>query len=83
MSVTPMRYVYVLQSRRDPTRHYVGRTSDVAQSLATDNSGGSIHRRRSTWQLNALVTFRTEELAVKFEKFLKSGSGRGLASQFF
>ena len=84
MSVGPMRFVYVLQSLRDPAKHYVGRTSDVAQRLATHNSGGSIHTASNRpWQLNAVIQFRTEEQAINFEKYLKSGSGRAFAKSYF
>lgn len=84
MSAVPMRFVYVLQSMRNPDKHYVGRTSDVAQRLAAHNSGGSIHTAlHRPWQLNVVIQFRTEELAINFEKFLKSGTGRGLAKAYF
>ena len=84
MSVVPMRFVYVLQSMRDPAKRYVGRTSDVAQRLAAHNSGGSIHTAFGRpWQLSVVIQFRTEELAINFEKYLKSGSGRGFAKAHF
>jgi predicted GIY-YIG superfamily endonuclease len=84
MRVVPMRHVYVLQSVRTPSKHYVGRASDVAQHLATHNSGGSVQTASDRpWQLSAVITFRTEELAVRFEKYLKSGSGRAFADQYF
>ena len=84
MSVVPMRFVYVLQSMRDPAKHYVGRTSDVAQRLATHNTGGSVHTAfNRPWQLNVVIQFRTEALAINFEKYLKSGSGRAFAKTHF
>jgi putative endonuclease len=84
MSVVPMRFVYVLQSVRDPAKHYVGRTSDVAQRLATHNTGGSVHTAfNRPWQLNAVIQFRTEALAINFEKYLKSGPGRAFAKTHF
>jgi putative endonuclease len=84
MNVVPMRCVYVLQSRRNPDKHYVGRAADVAQRLATHNSGGLIQTAfNRPWQLNVVMTFRTEESAIKFEKFLKSASGRGFAKEHF
>ena len=79
-----MRFVYVLQSMRDPAKHYVGRTSDVAQQLATHNTGGSVHTAFSRpWQLNVVIQFRTEAMAINFEKYLKSGSGRAFAKTHF
>jgi predicted GIY-YIG superfamily endonuclease len=79
-----MKCVYVLQSVRNPSRLYVGRTSDIPQSLATHNSGGSMHTASNRpWQLNVVVTFRTEEMATRFERYLKSGSGRAFAQEHF
>jgi putative endonuclease len=84
MAGVPMRFVYVLQSVRDSSKHYVGRTSDVAQRLAMHNSGGSIHTASNRpWQLNVVIQFRTEELAIQFEKYLKSVSGRAFANTHF
>ena len=35
------RFVYLLHSESDPTRHYVGVTADVDERLDWHNSGGS------------------------------------------
>jgi putative endonuclease len=79
-----MRCVYVLQSLRNPARHYVGRTADIAQCLAAHNSGASIRTAfNRPWQLNVVISFRTDELALRFEKYLKSGSGRAFAKEHF
>ncbi len=78
------RFVYILRSLVDPTRYYVGLTSDVARRLETHNSGGSIHTiANRPWQLVAAIEFSNVETAVKFERYLKSGSGRAFAKRHF
>ena len=78
------RFVYVLRSLIDPTRYYVGLTSDVARRLETHNSGGSIHTvANRPWQLVAAIEFSNVESAVTFERYLKSGSGRAFAKRHF
>lgn len=64
-----------------PTRHFVGLTSDVVRRLETHNSGGSVHTAaKRPWQLVAAIEFSNVEGAVKFERYLKSGtsSSRGV-----
>lgn len=48
------------------------------------NSGASMYTRElKPWQLVASVEFASEQSAVKFEKYLKSGSGRAFAKRHF
>ena len=78
------RFVYVLRSLSKPARHYTGLTSNVQQRLISHNKGASIHTVADRpWQINVVLEFRTEELAVKFEEYLKSGSGRAFAKKHF
>ena len=78
------RFVYILRSVVDPTRYYAGLTSDVARRLETHNSGGSIHTvANRPWQLVAAIEFSNVDSAVKFERYLKSGSGRAFAKRHF
>jgi predicted GIY-YIG superfamily endonuclease len=80
----PKRLVYVLESLISPSRHYVGLTSDVTERLAAHNSGGcpSTSRHRP-WKVLAAVEFADPALAARFEKYLKSGSGRAFAKRHF
>jgi len=78
------RVVYILRSLIAPTRHYVGLTSDVARRLEVHNSGGSIHTvANRPWQLVAAIEFSNTDSAVRFERYLKSGSGRAFAKRHF
>ena len=63
---------------------YVGSTSDVAHRVATHNSGGAqftAHYR--PWTLLVSIEFPSEQAALRFERYLKSGSGRAFANRHF
>ena len=78
------RFVYILQSDCDPAPHYTRVTSNVESRLEWHNhgpSGRTVQHR--PWSLLVVVEFRTEEAAVRFEKYLKSGSGRAFAKRHF
>lgn len=84
MHDSPRRFVYILRSEADPARHYVGVTSDVRQRLEWHNHGPGGHTVHSRpWSLVVAVEFRTQSAAARFEKYLKSGSGRAFATRHF
>lgn len=75
-SVTEKRFVYVIQSESAATQHYVGLTWNVVTRLAAHNAGESPHTRRyRPWRLVVAMAFSTEQKALAFERYLKSGSG--------
>ncbi len=74
------RFVYVLRSDSDPGRHYVGSTSEVENRLEWHNHGPCGHtREHRPWALVVILEFSGEGEAVRFEKYLKTGSGRVFA----
>jgi predicted GIY-YIG superfamily endonuclease len=78
------RFVYVLRSEFDPSRHYVGLTADVDERLRWHNegpSGQTVFNR--PWKVVVAVEFLEEGKAVAFERYLKSGSGRAFAKRHF
>ena len=78
------RFVYILRSDTDPSRHYVGVTTDVDERLQCHNYGPSGHTvANRPWSVVASLEFPTENDAVRFEKYLKSGSGRAFAKRHF
>ena len=78
------RFVYVLRSAADPAHHYVGVTSDVDNRLEWYNHGPCGHTvEHRPWSLVVVVEFPTEEQALRFERYLKSGSGRAFARRHF
>ena len=80
----PRRFVYVLRSDVDPNRHYVGLTSDVERRLHWHNtapSGVTVHNR--PWSLVVSLEFADAAIAARFERYLKTGSGRAFAARHF
>ena len=80
----PKTIVYMLRSDRDPSRHYTGLTSDFDRRLQWHNAGQNVDTARDRpWSLVISFQFSSETLARKFEKYLKSGSGRESAQRHF
>jgi predicted GIY-YIG superfamily endonuclease len=78
------RIVYVLRGVTDADRYYVGLTSDVAARLADHNAGRCPHTARGRpWRLHVTIEFDEESTASRFERYLKSGSGRAFARRHF
>lgn len=78
------RFVYILRTDAEPSRHYVGITNDVAARLEWHNGGPGGHTRSCRpWSLVVSMEFSSERDAVAFEKYLKSGSGRAFAKRHF
>ena len=77
-------FVYVLRSDVKPERHYVGLTADTAERIAAHNVGQSVHTASDRpWSLVVSMEFRDEQVARRFEHYLKSGSGRVFAKRHF
>jgi predicted GIY-YIG superfamily endonuclease len=76
MATSPQRTVYVLKNTDTPPRYYIGRTSDLAGRLVVHNKGGCPHTaKHRPWYIDFIAKFADERRAVRFEKYLKSGSG--------
>ena len=77
-------FVYILRSDTHPDRHYVGLTSDVERRLEWHNTGPSgvtiVHR---PWSRVVSLRFADATTAARFERYLKSGSGRAFAKRHF
>jgi putative endonuclease len=72
-----VHYVYLLRSISHPDKIYVGLTDDLGRRLETHNAGRSPHTAKyGPWEIVAVVGLVNRELAVRFESYLKSGSGR-------
>jgi putative endonuclease len=84
MEGTGQRFVYVLRSERDPSRHYVGRTGSVADRLRWHNQGPTGHIcAQRPWRILVAMEFADGSTAARFERYLKSGSGRAFAKRHF
>ena len=72
-----MYYTYLLRSESHPTETYIGSTSDLRKRLSAHNSGKSPHTKNFIpWRLLFYAAFPDKPPAEKFERYLKSGSGR-------
>ena len=76
------RIVYILRSDADPRRHYVGTTNDLTSRLESHNGRPCGHTKaHRPWSILVSMEFRSERDAVRFEAYLKSGSGRAFAKR--
>jgi putative endonuclease len=80
----PKRFVYIITSTIKGATYYVGVTSDVAARLAAHNAGLNVHTSpHRPWRTLVVIEFDEEAPALKFEKYLKTGSGREFARRHF
>jgi putative endonuclease len=75
--VTPLqRIVYVLKNSENPPRYDTGLTCDLRGRLEAHNAGRcSQTAKHRPWSVDVVIKFADERRALKFEKYLKSGSG--------
>ena len=79
-----MYFVYSIQSEASPDHYYVGVTTNIDQRIQEHNSGKSIHTNKfAPWRLLVYVAFTDKSKAQKFERYLKTGSGRGFCLRHF
>lgn len=77
-------YVYILVSEMNPELHYTGRTRNLNARLAKHNLGGCIHtEKHKPSKIEMAVPFRSEATARRFERYLKTGSGREFVRRHF
>ncbi len=62
----------------------MGYTLDVEQRLRDHNCGNSPHTAKYIpWKLEVFIAFNEKGVALDFEKYLKSHSGRAFAKKRF
>lgn len=77
-------FVYVLKTGEGIRRYYIGLTSDVSKRLEWHNAGRCPHTAKyGPWSIHVVVEFTDEPHAARFERYLKSGSGRAFAKRHF
>jgi len=75
-------YAYILESQNFPHHYYVGFTEDLQSRLKSHNNGQVAHTsKHRPWRIKTAVAFTNREKALKFEKYLKSPSGRAFAKK--
>ena len=76
--------VYIIRSDSDPSCHYTGITNDVQARLKWHNHGPCGHTvNHRPWSLVVSMEFPSEREAARFEKYLKTGSGRAFTKRHF
>jgi putative endonuclease len=79
-----MFYVYILQSLSYPEHHYIGSTQDLKKRLEDHNSGDTAHTAQfKPWKILTYHAFSDLEKAQRFERYLKTGTGRAFAKKHF
>lgn len=79
-----MFYTYILQSKNNPERHYIGYTDDLKRRLKEHNTGKCKYSSKyAPWTIKSYFAFQTKKIALNFELYLKSGSGRTFAKKHF
>jgi predicted GIY-YIG superfamily endonuclease len=69
------RFVYIINSRKDPSRYYTGLTSNVKSRLADYNNGHCRHTAKARpWSVVVVIAFADARRALEFDRYLKSGS---------
>ncbi len=77
-------YTYILESKENPKRHYIGSTLNLKPRILDHNSGKCQHTCKfKPWKIIGAIWFSAPERAIAFEKYLKSGSGRTFARKHF
>ena len=83
-SMPNFHYVYILVDEATGTHFYIGSTEDLKSRLAKHNKGDVPHTAKfCPWKVETYIAFDSEEKAVAFECYLKSGSGHAFAKRHF
>ena len=76
--------VYLLRSRSDPRRKYVGLTESLDNRLAEHNAGKSPHTSKFVpWECVTAIWSADHAKAEASEAYLKHGSGHAFANRHF
>ena len=76
------RYVYIIKNTANPPCYYTGLTSDPVERLKAHNQLNGHHTSgRGPWRIDVLLEFADESRAVRFERYLKTGSGQAFANR--
>lgn len=79
-----MHFVYLLKSISHPEQLYIGYTNNLKARLRTHNLKQSPHTAKfAPWEIQACFGFKERDKALKFEDYLKTGSGKAFAKNRF
>ena len=76
-----MHYIYIIQSQKDKST-YIGLTADLKARLKEHNRGNSTHTSsKIPYKIIWYCAFSKKPVAIKFEQYLKQGSGFAFAKK--
>jgi predicted GIY-YIG superfamily endonuclease len=79
-----MYYVYILQSIGRPDVIYRGYSANLVKRITRHNKGDcKFTRKYKPWRLVCYFAFADKNIAISFEKYLKSGSGKAFLKKRF
>jgi len=79
-----MYYVYILRSKINPEKTYIGFTHDLRKRLEEHNNGESRYTNMfKPWKVETYVCFTSKKKAEDFELYLKTGSGSSFSVRHF
>ena len=77
-----MYVVYVLKMSN--AQLYVGYTNNLTRRLQEHNNGYVLYTKRyKPWKIETYIAFHNQDLAINFEKYLKTSSGKVLLNRRF
>jgi putative endonuclease len=77
-------YVYILTSETNKKAHYSGITRNLNARLTEHNRGKCPYTaKHKPWKIETAIAFRSEVKARRFERYLKTGSGREFSRRHF
>jgi len=73
-----MHCVYILKSKKDGSKYYVGLTNNLKRRLSQHNDvpTNSYTIKHAPWKIETYIAFEKKEGAEQFEIYLKSPSGK-------
>ena len=75
-------YVYILQSKVNTDRFYIGFTENIENRLKDHNSGKDPHTSKyKSWRIKTAIAFTDRQKALDFERYPKTKSGRAFAKK--
>ena len=84
MDKSTFYYVYLLRSDANPKKHYTGVTVNLERRLSKHNAGCVSHTSKYLpWHIHLAIAFRSKSKAVRFERYLKTHSGKAFTKKHF
>ena len=82
MQKAAFHYVYIIQTKIDADRFYIGFTENIENRLKDHNSGKNTHTSKyKPWRIKTAIAFTDRQKALYFESYLKTKSGRAFAKK--